>query len=76
MLQMFAAKKLVAGILCAVATGLLAAQALYGLWQIKSVSGYFQRRGLSVEKAQQEAAVSLATSELGKSVAREAAPHV
>jgi hypothetical protein len=72
MLQVFANKKLVAGILCAVDTGFLILQVLYGLWQIKSAYSYFRRQGFSLNKAKGEAVVGLATSDLGKNLAREA----
>jgi hypothetical protein len=75
MLKMFSARKLTAGILCAIATGLFVIQVLYGLWQIKSVSVYFRNNKFSFKDVKREVAVGLTTSDLGRTIARETVLH-
>ncbi|KAJ3192576.1 Secretory carrier-associated membrane protein 5 [Irineochytrium annulatum] len=56
------------GILCAIASGLLGFEVLYGLWQIKAVSSYFKSRGMTSDQAKQQAISGFANSGVGRDI--------
>ncbi|KAJ3086162.1 Ubiquitin-conjugating enzyme E2 G2, partial [Quaeritorhiza haematococci] len=57
------------GICCIIASIFMISQVVYGLWQIKSASVYYRSKGLSVEKAQNEAMAGIASSKVGRDFA-------
>ncbi|KAJ3097898.1 hypothetical protein HDU97_004476 [Phlyctochytrium planicorne] len=58
-----------AGILCAIASGLLIFEVVYGVWQMKAVSGYYRSKGLTAEQAKQQALSGVASSSIGREFA-------
>ncbi|KAJ3117300.1 Secretory carrier-associated membrane protein 5 [Phlyctochytrium bullatum] len=58
-----------AGILCAIASGLLIFEVVYGVWQMKAVSGYYRSKGLTAEQAKQQAISGVASSNIGREFA-------
>ncbi|KAJ3055049.1 Secretory carrier-associated membrane protein 5 [Rhizophlyctis rosea] len=60
------------GVICAIATGLLIFQCVYGLWQIKAATAYYRSKGLSVDQARNEAITGVAKTQVGRDLAAEA----
>jgi hypothetical protein len=48
---------------------LLIFEVLFGLWQIKAVSGYYRSKGMTAEQAKQQALKDVAQSGFGRELA-------
>ncbi|KAJ1554078.1 hypothetical protein HK405_006085 [Cladochytrium tenue] len=57
------------GVLCAVSSGLLIFEVVFGLWQIKAVSGYYRSKGLTAQQAKEQAIQGVASSSIGREMA-------
>ncbi|KAJ3307942.1 hypothetical protein HDU76_004233, partial [Blyttiomyces sp. JEL0837] len=57
------------GILCAIASGLLIFEIVFGLWQIKAVSQYYRSKGLTAAQAKEQAIQGVASSGFGRELA-------
>ncbi|KAI9355953.1 scamp family-domain-containing protein, partial [Zopfochytrium polystomum] len=57
------------GILCAIASTLLIFEVVYGLWQMKAVSGYYRSKGLTAQQAKEQAIQGVAASGIGRELA-------
>ncbi|KAI8922258.1 scamp family-domain-containing protein [Powellomyces hirtus] len=56
-------------IICLISSALLIFEVIFGTWQIKSASMYFRSRGMTAEKAKEEAVVGFASSQAGRDLA-------
>jgi hypothetical protein len=55
--------------MCAISSALLIFEVVYGLWQIKAVSGYYRSKGMTAEQAKQQALQGVAQSGFGRELA-------
>lgn len=65
-LEALTAGQIVSSVLSVISFASMVFEVIYGLWQIKGVQAYYRSKGMSVEKAQSEAATTVATSRLGQ----------
>ena len=69
LLDRFSKNQVGSGVLCIIATSLLAIEAILGLAYIAKAIAFYRSAGMSTEKAKKQAAVSVAKSDIGRDIA-------
>ncbi|KAJ3411928.1 Secretory carrier-associated membrane protein 5 [Chytridiales sp. JEL 0842] len=56
-------------VMCAISSAILIFEVVYGLWQIKAVSGYYRSKGMTADQAREQALEGVASSKIGRDLA-------
>lgn len=72
MISSFGRNEVGAGVMCLFASIAFSMQVLYGIWNLRLVIIYYRSKGLSAEKAKEEAVKGVASSNISQSFAKDA----